>query len=106
MQTVRFNLRSVITIVIFLAALTIPASCEKSGEITKPVEEGTCTGIFSVTYLVDMHGSWVGSGSRQTTLELKDGKFTNTGNPDKIPAGGSGNDSIESNKIIFEDLNA
>ena len=74
----------------------------KIEEISKPVEEGTYTGIFTVTYLVDMPGSWADSGSRQTTLELKDGKFTNTGNH---RGGGSGNYSIESNKIIFEDLN-
>ena len=38
MQTGRLSLRNVITVVVFLAALTIFASCEKSGEINEKKE--------------------------------------------------------------------
>ena len=65
--------------------------------------DGTYSGTFTVKYFVEMPASW-GKGSGTTTLELKDGKYTCTGNPNRIPAGGSGNYSIKGNKIIFEEI--
>ena len=67
------------------------------------IENGVYSGTFTVTYFVDMPESW-GRGSGITTLELKNGKFTCAGNPNRFPAGGSGNYSIQDDKIIFEDL--
>jgi len=80
-------------------------SCDKNEN--KPVEDGIYVGTFTVKYyfvFVDMPASW-GGGSGTTTLELKNGKYTCTGNPDKIPAGGSGDYSTQKNKIIFSDVN-
>ena len=73
-------------------------------KVSIPIEEGTFSGTFTVKYFVDMPKSW-GSGSGKTTLELKDGKFTCTGNPGFIPAGGSGTYSINDDKIVFVDKN-
>jgi len=62
------------------------------------IEDGIYTGIFTVRC---SDGSSV---SGTTTLELKNGRFVCTGNPNKIPAGGSGNYSAKGDcKIIFED---
>jgi len=65
--------------------------------------EGAYSGTFTVTYFKEMPQSWVGSGSGQTTLELKDGKYTCAGNPDRVPAGGSGNYTVSENIIVFEE---
>jgi hypothetical protein len=69
-----------------------------------PIEEGVYTGTFTVTYFIDMPESW-GRGSGETMLGLKNGKYSNTGNPNMIPAGGSGTYSISGNKIVFNDEN-
>ena len=73
-------------------------SCDKSGEISKSLEEGTYSGIFTVTY---------SSGKRtgETTLKLENGKYICTSNSGRIPAGGSGNYSINNKKITFNDVN-
>jgi hypothetical protein len=68
------------------------------------LEDGIYTGTFTVKYSVEMPESW-GRGSGITTLELRNGKFTSTGNPNRIPAGGSGNFSVHNGKIVFEDVN-
>jgi len=84
-------------------------SCGKTSEemevvVSMPVKEDTYSGTFTVKYFVAMPESW-GSGSGKTTLVLQDGKFTCTGNPGFIPAGGSGTYSINDDKIVFVDEN-
>ena len=78
-------------------------SCDKSEFVGGvELEEGIYSGTFTVKYFVEMPQSW-GRGSGATTIELKDGKYTCTGNTNRIPAGGGGTYSIKDNKIIFED---
>ena len=90
-------------------------SCDKSGEFSTSIEggtysgtiteEGTYSGTITVKYLGDMPPkSWWGGGSGKTTLELMDGKFT-CRYSNGIPGGGSGNYSINDNKITFNDEN-
>ncbi len=70
-------------------------SCKKGkGEI----KEGVYKGTFTVTYSS-------GKQTGQTTLELKNGKYTCNGNSNGIPAGGSGTYSFNKNKITFIDEN-
>jgi len=80
---------------------------EASKQSHIPVEDGIYTGIFNVTYFSyfsDIPESWV-KRSGETTLELKNGKYTCMGNSNRIPAGGSGTYSINDNKIVFKDEN-
>ena len=56
----------------------------KIEDVFESVEDGIYSGTFTVRY-----SNFSQSGT--TTLELKDGKFTCTGNSNRIPAGGSGN---------------
>jgi len=68
-------------------------SCDKYEYI-----EGTYSGTFTATY-----NSVTYSGA--TIVKLENGKYTCAGNPDRIPAGGSGTYSIKGNKITFRDEN-
>ena len=43
--------------------------------------------------------------SGKTTLVFENGRYTCSGNPDRIPAGGSGTYSIDNGKITFVDEN-
>ena len=72
-------------------------SCEK---IQVKSKNGTYKGAFTVTY----NSGWVRTG--ETTLELKNGEFSCSGNSNRIPAGGSGTFSINENEISFFDENA
>ena len=49
------------------------------------------------------YGSEIQTG--ETTVELKNGRFSCLGNPDMIPAGGTGTCSSDNNKITFTDEN-
>lgn len=71
------------------------AACQK--EELRP-EDGRYSGTFSVNY-----GSSTQSG--QTTLELKQGRFTCSAGENHIPAGGSGTFSISDRNISFTDEN-
>ncbi|WP_137404574.1 hypothetical protein [Echinicola rosea] len=62
------------------------------------VKDGIYKGTFTVTYSS-------GTQTGRTTLELKDGRFSCSGNSDRIPAGGSGTFSADNNKITFNDEN-
>ena len=62
------------------------------------VVDGTYVGVFTVTY--DS-----GAKTDSTTLVLKDGNYTCSGNLQRIPAGGSGTYVIEKGRIIFSDKN-
>ena len=73
----------------------ISASCKKDNH---DIKEGIYKGTFTVTY-----GQAKQSG--QTTIELKNGKYTCSGNSDRIPAGGSGTYSFDNGKITFNDEN-
>ncbi|MCL1849828.1 MAG: hypothetical protein FWF70_00195 [Bacteroidetes bacterium] len=75
-----------------------------SEDDTTSIKNGKYTGIFTVKYSEgDLFGETTLTG--ETTLKLNNGKYKCTGNPDRIPAGGSGKYSISDNKIIFEDEN-
>ena len=72
--------------------------CNKSEEISKPIEEGIYSGTFTVEYFVDMREGWSSSGT--ATLEIKNGKYTYISDiPPKLC---SGNYSISNDKIIFD----
>jgi hypothetical protein len=73
-------------------------SCNKSEEVSKPLEEGVYFGIFSVEYFVDMREGWSNNGT--VTLELKNGKYTYTS--DVPPMLCSGNYSVRNDKIVFK----
>ena len=84
----------------FIAAIlsitTLLCSCKKEDI---EIKDGTYTGTFTVTYLSNTQ-------SGQTTLELKNGKFSCTGNSNRIPAGGSGTVSSYNSQITFNDEKA
>jgi hypothetical protein len=84
-----------VELILFTIALGL-FSCGKDNPRTP---RGTYTGTFTATY---PSGPQVGS----TSLELKNGRFSCSGNTDRIPAGGSGTYSIDDDKIIFDDENA
>ena len=70
-----------------------------NGTIPQPnIKDGAYIGTFTVTY-----ASAKRSGT--TTVVLKNGRFTCSGNPDKIPAGGSGDFTTKNDTIIFIDEN-
>lgn len=71
------------------------SSCKKDDF---EIKDGTYKGTFTVTYSP-------GTQSGQTTLELKNGKFSCSGNINRIPAGGSGTFSSDNKKITFSDEN-
>lgn len=89
-------MKSKILILTLLSLATILMGCDKEEDTIIP--NGVYKGIFTVTYPSE-------SLSGQTTLELKNGKFTCSANPDRIPAGGSGTFSINEHSIIFTDEN-
>lgn len=76
--------------------VTLLLGCDKDD---LDIIDGTYKGTFTVIY-----SSGIQTG--QTTLDLKDGKFSCSGNSDRIPAGGSGTFSSGNNKITFNDENA
>ena len=85
---------------LIFTALSLPLlfmSCSKDNSDT-PISEGKYKGTFTVTYSS-------GKQSGQTTLVLENGRYSCTGNPDRIPAGGSGTYSFEEGKITFTDEN-
>jgi len=88
---------------IVFASCTNKVTCDN--RTYERLYEGKYTGTFTVKYFIEMPQSWVGSGNGKAAIEFKDGKFTSTGNPNRVPAGGSGNYSIDGNKIIFQDEN-
>jgi hypothetical protein len=63
------------------------------------IKDGTYKGTFTVTYST-------GTQNGQTTLEMRNGKFSCSGNTNRIPAGGSGTFSSDNKKITFNDENA
>lgn len=84
-------LTGVIFTLIFLLS-----SCQKDDLVT--IMDGQYKGTFTVTYSS-------GTLSGPTILELKDGKFSCSGNTDRIPAGGSGTFASDNKKITFNDEN-
>ena len=85
----KFLIATIFSIAILLS------SCDKDD---LNIKEGTYKGTFTVTYSSETQ-------SGQTTLELKNGKFSCSGNSNRIPAGGSGTFSSGNNKITFNDEN-
>lgn len=80
---------------IILSIVTLIMGCKKDN---LNIKDGTYKGTFTVTYSS-------GTQTGQTTLELKNGKFTCSGNSNRIPAGGSGTFSSDNGKITFNDEN-
>ncbi|MFN2396518.1 MAG: hypothetical protein ABR597_12620 [Bacteroidales bacterium] len=91
----------ILTLTVFAIAIFL-YSCEKD---KLDIQEGTFKGTFTVTY---SSGTLWGSGTQtgQTTLILKNGKYTCSGNSNRIPAGGSGTYSFDKGKITFNDENS
>ncbi|HEY4616992.1 MAG TPA: hypothetical protein VIH09_02215 [Flavobacterium sp.] len=85
----KFLIATIFSIAILLS------SCDKDD---LNIKEGTYKGTFTVTYSS-------GTQTGQTTLELKNGKFSCSGTSNRIPAGGSGTFSSDNNKITFNDEN-
>ena len=90
MMSTKLLTGAIFTLVILLS------SCQKDD--SNIIMDGTYKGTFTVTYRS-------GTQSGQTTLELKDGKFSCSGNSNRIPAGGSGTFSSDNKKITFNDEN-
>lgn len=70
-------------------------SCDKDHA---QLAEGSYQGTFTVIYNS-------GTQSGETTLELKNGRFSCSANSNRIPAGGSGSYTIDKNTITFSDEN-
>lgn len=81
--------------VIIFSIVTLLLACE---EEKLNLADGTYKGTFTVTYSS-------GTQTGQTTLEIKNGVFTCTGNSSRIPAGGSGAFSVNKRTIAFSDKN-
>lgn len=90
---------NIIKIGILCLAVFFSSCFEKEKQAPEQLLEGTYKGTFKVTYST-------GTETGETTLEIKDGKFVCTGNTNRIPAGGSGNYSLNNGKITFNDQNA
>ena len=90
----KFMRKIFLTLTIFSLAMFL-CSCEKDD---LNIKEGTYKGTFTVTY--DS-----GTQTGKTTLELKNGKFSCSGDSNRIPAGGSGTYSFDNGKINFNDEN-
>ena len=84
---------------LLLAVLFLPflMGCSKQNSDNVPAD-GKFKGTFTVTYRNDRK-------SGKTTLVFENGRYTCSGNPDRIPAGGSGTYSIDNGKITFVDEN-
>lgn len=92
-----------VTFMVFgLVMATAIISCRKSEQ---PDPEAVYSGTFTVKYQTAIPEQPVVSHSGATTLTLSGGKYSCTGNKDRIPAGGSGTYSIKGDKIIFADQN-
>ncbi|MFY7786765.1 MAG: hypothetical protein ACOVQA_02720 [Thermoflexibacteraceae bacterium] len=88
-------MKTKILLTIFFSIATLLSGCKKDD---LNIEDGTYKGTFSVIY-----SSGIKTG--QTTLVLMNGKFSCSGNSNRIPAGGSGTFSSDNNKITFNDEN-
>lgn len=88
-------MRTNFLILTFFFITTFLLSCQKDDS---NIKDGIYKGTFTVTYNS-------GTQTGQTTLDLTNGKFSCSGNPDRIPAGGSGTFSFDKNKITFNDEN-
>lgn len=82
-------------LIVFLLSVLL-SGCSKDD---LNIEEGTYAGTFTVKYNS-------GKQSGKTTLVLKNGTFSCTGNSNRIPAGGSGSYTFENGKITFNEVNS
>jgi hypothetical protein len=65
-------------------------------------EVGPQTETYAGTFY---YRSPLGSDSGKTTMKLSGNSYTSTGNPNRIPAGGSGNYQVSDKQILFKDIN-
>ncbi|TDQ73469.1 hypothetical protein [Sphingobacterium yanglingense] len=70
--------------------------CKKENDLQ--IQQGTYKGTFTVTYESGTH-------TGQTTVELKDERYTCLANANRIPAGGSGKYFFDKKSITFNDEN-
>lgn len=84
-----------------IGLISLLLSCDKNEGISKSIEDGVYSGTFTVSTV--SYSSFKQSGA--TTITLKKGKYACAGNSNRVPAGGSGNFSINENKITFTDEN-
>ena len=89
-------MRTNLLLATFFSITTLFLSCKKDA---MEIKDGTYKGTFTVTYST-------GTQNGQTTLEMRNGKFSCSGNTNRIPAGGSGTFSSDNKKITFNDENA
>lgn len=84
---------------LLLAVLFLPflMGCSKQNSDNVPTD-GKFKGTFTVNYQNARK-------SGETTLVLDNGRYSCSGNPDRIPAGGSGTYSIDNGKITFVEEN-
>lgn len=82
---------------ILLTGFVSLAAADCTGK-RQELTDGTYRGTFTVRYGADTR-------TGETQLELKDGTFRCAGNPDKIPAGGSGTFSAGQDTLRFYDEN-
>jgi len=88
-------MRKTIFILKTLSIVLVFAACNKDKLI---IESGSYSGTFKVNYNdTSMTGF--------TTLILNNSGYVCTGNPNRIPAGGSGTYTISNGKINFSDEN-
>lgn len=79
----------------FFSIAILLFSCHKED---LKIKKGTYKGTFTVTYRSETQ-------TGKTTLELKNSKFSCSGNSNNIPAGGSGSFTFDNGKITFNDEN-
>ncbi|MDR2284802.1 MAG: hypothetical protein LBE37_16420 [Sphingobacterium sp.] len=80
---------------VFIIALLL-FGCKKENDLQ--IQQGTFKGTFTVAYESGTH-------TGQTTVELKDGRYSCLANVNRIPAGGSGKYSFDKKSITFNDEN-
>jgi hypothetical protein len=115
MYTNRLKMRNVVAIAICLAGITMCSGCENN-LINEPNDllVSTQTATLRASDVKEIDGIYIGtyswtnlthdwSLSSTPTIELKDGKYIYKGlSTDSFYDSGSGNYTIEGNKIIFE----
>lgn len=91
----KLPMKNLLIVCSMLLFATLLMGCEKKD--VSPLD-----GTYSGTFTVASNDTTL---TGPTTIELKNGTFSATGNSNKIPAGGSGTFSVDNNTIRFKDAN-
>ncbi len=78
-------------------------SCEKESVETLQIKDGTYTGTF--TKVNNDPLAFALNVTAPTSVTINGDNYTSTGNPNRIPAGGSGKFTVNSSTINFSDKN-